>query len=264
MVNKEATNVGEQAQNKDLSPEEQQNLQAAGTKLQGLGKRFMKIVKAIPGMGSQEFKDIHKENKEKRADEKATKKEEKITAKEDKKINASKETVDKLNERINKLQERNDTLETNIKFWKKELDKASKENGADKSGNKIQNAYSSTKFSIEQKRLESLKKKGDKRSSKEESEYTTLLQKYGEKNENRDSKKSGLEAKIAEAENEKSKNESELERLKKDFNNAHDTYTNQKNAQSSRKAAQSVKTESADDDASNDVASMLSELIDTL
>lgn len=72
----------------DATPEELAEAKKASAKLSQIGNHIMKILKAIPHMGSQEYKNIAADNKEAAKKEKEASKDEKKSAKNDK-VNAA-------------------------------------------------------------------------------------------------------------------------------------------------------------------------------
>lgn len=176
----------------ELNPEEQNILRKAITSLKNYGNRALKIVKAIPQMNSQDYKDIRDKNKE-------AAKEEKEKAAEQKKADADnaanerdtntietsqrkqedqEKKMEELRSQISKYKEYIKKLESKIPALEKEL-------GIDNPNlwKHIASSIGERKARKEQAELETLSRiKPRKRNAKQAARYRDLLAKYGTSN----------------------------------------------------------------------------------
>ena len=200
MLDEQDTRLGriqDEADKANLSPEEQGYLKTIINNIKSCGSRALKIVKAIPQIGSEDYKDAAEANKTDAEEAKKAKssktdepKEDKADDKNDNKIKKAQDTQVISNQRISELIDENGRIEKLIKSTKAKLKEVKKDKGA--SSDSLAGNVSASLEQRELAKLQRLRKEGKLKDS-QRSRLVSLQSKYGVGNINRDKKISELE-----------------------------------------------------------------------
>lgn len=186
-----ADDIERSTANQDMDPEEMKGVKKAINGLRERGQRALRIIKAIPGMGSEDYQDIKDKNEKERLRNAADNIESK----------ASKDAL-KQRGKIEQLEKRLSEIDSNIEKTQETLKKLKKDT---KRENSIAFGIGKSKAAKQKERLAELKAKR-KLSSDEQKEYMELRKKYGSLSSNgTDGRVSELEARLNNLQQEKEK-----------------------------------------------------------
>ena len=186
-----ADNIERSTANQDMDPEEMKGVKKAINGLRERGQRALRIIKAIPGMGSEDYQDIKDKNEKERLRNAADNIESK----------ASKDAL-KQRGKIEQLEKRLSEIDNNIEKTQETLKKLKKDT---KRENSIAFGIGKSKAAKQKERLAELKAKR-KLSPDEQKEYMELRKKYGSLSSNStDGRVSDLEARLNNLQQEKEK-----------------------------------------------------------
>lgn len=225
-IDKAAVEAANKCEEEDISPEDQTLLKQVTTRLQNVGKRINKIIKAIPKMGTEDYKDIRDKNKQQRIDEKETKRAKKANEKIEKLNNSDDKNIEKQQNiqknsatKMEDISKENQKIDNLIKDIEKKISSLKKDNGAQKSG-----ILSKGKAALDQRKLKQLEELGKKnRTEKQQKEYLDLLNKYGSGNVTRSQKLAEYESILSQLKQQKEKNNKRLENRAKEASNARES-----------------------------------------
>ena len=186
-----ADDIERSTANQDMDPEEMKGVKKAINGLRERGQRALRIIKAIPGMGSEDYQDIKDKNEKERLRNAADNIENK----------ASKDAL-KQRGKIEQLEKRLSEIDSNIEKTQETLKKMKKDS---KRENSIAFGIGKSKAAKQKERLAELKAKR-KLSPDEQKEYMELRKKYGSLSSNStDGRVSELEARLNNLQQEKEK-----------------------------------------------------------
>lgn len=186
-----ADDIERSTANQDMDPEEMKGVKKAINGLRERGQRALRIIKAIPGMGSEDYQDIKDKNEKERLRNAADNIESK----------ASKDAL-KQRGKIEQLEKRLSEIDSNIEKTQETLKKLKKDT---KRENSIAFGIGKSKAAKQKERLAELKAKR-KLSPDEQKEYMELRKKYGSLSSNStDGRVSDLEARLNNLQQEKEK-----------------------------------------------------------
>lgn len=186
-----ADDIERSTANQDMDPEEMKGVKKAINGLRERGQRALRIIKAIPGMGSEDYQDIKDKNEKERIRNAADNIESK----------ASKDAL-KQRAKIEQLEKRLSEIDSNIEKTQETLKKMKKDS---KKENSIAFGFGKSKAAKQKERLAELKAKR-KLSPDEQKEYMELRKKYGSLSSNStDGRVSELEARLNNLQQEKEK-----------------------------------------------------------
>ena len=186
-----ADDIERSTANQDMDPEEMKGVKKAINGLRERGQRALRIIKAIPGMGSEDYQDIKDKNEKERLRNAADNIENK----------ASKDAL-KQRGKIEQLEKRLSEIDSNIEKTQETLKKLKKDS---KRENSIAFGIGKSKAAKQKERLAELKAKR-KLSPDEQKEYMELRKKYGSLSSNStDGRVSELEARLNNLQQEKEK-----------------------------------------------------------
>lgn len=186
-----ADDIERSTANQDMDPEEMKGVKKAINGLRERGQRALRIIKAIPGMGSEDYQDIKDKNEKERLRNAADNIESK----------ASKDAL-KQRGKIEQLEKRLSEIDSNIEKTQETLKKMKKDS---KRENSIAFGIGKSKAAKQKERLAELKAKR-KLSPDEQKEYMELRKKYGSLSSNStDGRVSELEARLNNLQQEKEK-----------------------------------------------------------
>lgn len=186
-----ADDIERSTANQDMDPEEMKGVKKAINGLRERGQRALRIIKAIPGMGSEDYQDIKDKNEKERLRNAADNIENK----------ASKDAL-KQRGKIEQLEKRLSEIDSNIEKTQETLKKMKKDS---KRENSIAFGIGKSKAAKQKERLAELKAKR-KLSPDEQKEYMELRKKYGSLSSNStDGRVSDLEARLNNLQQEKEK-----------------------------------------------------------
>ena len=186
-----ADDIERSTANQDMDPEEMKGVKKAINGLRERGQRALRIIKAIPGMGSEDYQDIKDKNEKERLRNAADNIESK----------ASKDAL-KQRGKIEQLEKRLSEIDDNIEKTQETLKKMKKDS---KRENSIAFGIGKSKAAKQKERLAELKAKR-KLSPDEQKEYMELRKKYGSLSSNStDGRVSELEARLNNLQQEKEK-----------------------------------------------------------
>lgn len=186
-----ADDIERSTANQDMDPEEMKGVKKAINGLRERGQRALRIIKAIPGMGSEDYQDIKDKNEKERLRNAADNIESK----------ASKDAL-KQRGKIEQLEKRLSEIDSNIEKTQETLKKLKKDS---KRENSIAFGIGKSKAAKQKERLAELKAKR-KLSPDEQKEYMELRKKYGSPSSNStDGRVSDLEARLNNLQQEKEK-----------------------------------------------------------
>ena len=186
-----ADDIERSTANQDMDPEEMKGVKKAINGLRERGQRALRIIKAIPGMGSEDYQDIKDKNEKERVRNAADNIESK----------ASKDAL-KQRGKIEQLEKRLSEIDSNIEKTQETLKKMKKDS---KKENSIAFGIGKSKAAKQKERLAELKAKR-KLSPDEQKEYMELRKKYGSLSSNStDGRVSELEARLNNLQQEKEK-----------------------------------------------------------
>ena len=186
-----ADDIERSTANQDMDPEEMKGVKKAINGLRERGQRALRIIKAIPGMGSEDYQDIKDKNEKERLRNAADNIENK----------ASKDAL-KQRGKIEQLEKRLSEIDSNIEKTQETLKKLKKDT---KRENSIAFGIGKSKAAKQKERLAELKAKR-KLSPDEQKEYMELRKKYGSLSSNStDGRVSELEARLNNLQQEKEK-----------------------------------------------------------
>ena len=186
-----ADDIERSTANQDMDPEEMKGVKKAINGLRERGQRALRIIKAIPGMGSEDYQDIKDKNEKERLRNAADNIENK----------ASKDAL-KQRGKIEQLEKRLSEIDSNIEKTQETLKKMKKDT---KRENSIAFGIGKSKAAKQKERLAELKAKR-KLSPDEQKEYMELRKKYGSLSSNStDGRVSELEARLNNLQQEKEK-----------------------------------------------------------
>ena len=186
-----ADDIEKSTANQDMDPEEMKGVKKAINGLRERGQRALRIIKAIPGMGSEDYQDIKDKNEKERLRNAADNIESK----------ASKDAL-KQRGKIEQLEKRLSEIDSNIEKTQETLKKMKKDS---KRENSIAFGIGKSKAAKQKERLAELKAKR-KLSPDEQKEYMELRKKYGSLSSNStDGRVSELEARLNNLQQEKEK-----------------------------------------------------------
>ena len=186
-----ADDIERSTANQDMDPEEMKGVKKAINGLRERGQRALRIIKAIPGMGSEDYQDIKDKNEKERLRNAADNIESK----------ASKDAL-KQRGKIEQLEKRLSEIDSNIEKTQETLKKMKKDS---KRENSIAFGIGKSKAAKQKERLAELKAKR-KLSPDEQKEYMELRKKYGSLSSNStDGRVSDLEARLNNLQQEKEK-----------------------------------------------------------
>ena len=186
-----ADDIERSTANQDMDPEEMKGVKKAINGLRERGQRALRIIKAIPGMGSEDYQDIKDKNEKERLRNAADNIESK----------ASKDAL-KQRGKIEQLEKRLSEIDSNIEKTQETLKKLKKDT---KRENSIAFGIGKSKAVKQKERLAELKAKR-KLSPDEQKEYMELRKKYGSLSSNStDGRVSELEARLNNLQQEKEK-----------------------------------------------------------
>ena len=186
-----ADDIERSTANQDMDPEEMKGVKKAINGLRERGQRALRIIKAIPGMGSEDYQDIKDKNEKERLRNAADNIESK----------ASKDAL-KQRGKIEQLEKRLSEIDSNIEKTQETLKKLKKDT---KRENSIAFGIGKSKAAKQKERLAELKAKR-KLSPDEQKEYMELRKKYGSLSSNStDGRVSELEARLNNLQQEKEK-----------------------------------------------------------
>ena len=186
-----ADDIERSTANQDMDPEEMKGVKKAINGLRERGQRALRIIKAIPGMGSEDYQDIKDKNEKERLRNAADNIESK----------ASKDAL-KQRGKIEQLEKRLSEIDSNIEKTQETLKKLKKDT---KRENSIAFGIGKSKAAKQKERLTELKAKR-KLSPDEQKEYMELRKKYGSLSSNStDGRVSELEARLNNLQQEKEK-----------------------------------------------------------
>ena len=186
-----ADDIERSTANQDMDPEEMKGVKKAINGLRERGQRALRIIKAIPGMGSEDYQDIKDKNEKERLRNAADNIENK----------ASKDAL-KQRGKIEQLEKRLSEIDDNIEKTQETLKKLKKDS---KRENSIAFGIGKSKAAKQKERLAELKAKR-KLSPDEQKEYMELRKKYGSLSSNgTDGRVSDLEARLNNLQQEKEK-----------------------------------------------------------
>ena len=186
-----ADDIERSTANQDMDPEEMKGVKKAINGLRERGQRALKVIKAIPGMGSEDYQDIKDKNEKERLRNAADNMESK----------ASKDAL-KQRGKIEQLEKRLSEIDSNIEKTQETLKKMKKDS---KRENSIAFGIGKSKAAKQKERLAELKAKR-KLSPDEQKEYMELRKKYGSLSSNStDGRVSELEARLNNLQQEKEK-----------------------------------------------------------
>lgn len=186
-----ADDIERSTANQDMDPEEMKGVKKAINGLRERGQRALRIIKAIPGMGSEDYQDIKDKNEKERLRNAADNIESK----------ASKDAL-KQRGKIEQLEKRLSEIDSNIEKTQETLKKMKKDS---KKENSIAFGIGKSKAAKQKERLAELKAKR-KLSPDEQKEYMELRKKYGSLSSNStDGRVSELEARLNNLQQEKEK-----------------------------------------------------------
>ena len=186
-----ADDIERSTANQDMGPEEMKGVKKAINGLRERGQRALRIIKAIPGMGSEDYQDIKDKNEKERLRNAADNIESK----------ASKDAL-KQRGKIEQLEKRLSEIDSNIEKTQETLKKLKKDT---KRENSIAFGIGKSKAAKQKERLAELKAKR-KLSPDEQKEYMELRKKYGSLSSNStDGRVSDLEARLNNLQQEKEK-----------------------------------------------------------
>ena len=186
-----ADDIERSTANQDMDPEEMKGVKKAINGLRERGQRALRIIKAIPGMGSEDYQDMKDKNEKERLRNAADNIESK----------ASKDAL-KQRGKIEQLEKRLSEIDSNIEKTQETLKKMKKDS---KKENSIAFGIGKSKAAKQKERLAELKAKR-KLSPDEQKEYMELRKKYGSLSSNStDGRVSELEARLNNLQQEKEK-----------------------------------------------------------
>ena len=186
-----ADDIERSTANQDMDPEEMKGVKKAINGLRERGQRALRIIKAIPGMGSEDYQDIKDKNEKERLRNAADNIESK----------ASKDAL-KQRGKIEQLEKRLSEIDSNIEKTQETLKKLKKDT---KRENSIAFGIGKSKAAKQKERLAELKAKR-KLSPDEQKEYMEFRKKYGSLSSNStDGRVSDLEARLNNLQQEKEK-----------------------------------------------------------
>ena len=186
-----ADDIERSTANQDMGPEEMKGVKKGINGLRERGQRALRIIKAIPGMGSEDYQDIKDKNEKERLRNAADNIESK----------ASKDAL-KQRGKIEQLEKRLSEIDSNIEKTQETLKKLKKDT---KRENSIAFGIGKSKAAKQKERLAELKAKR-KLSPDEQKEYMELRKKYGSLSSNStDGRVSDLEARLNNLQQEKEK-----------------------------------------------------------
>ena len=186
-----ADDIERSTANQDMDPEEMKGVKKAINGLRERGQRALRIIKAIPGMGSEDYQDIKDKNEKERLRNAADNIENK----------ASKDAL-KQRGKIEQLEKRLSEIDSNIEKTQETLKKMKKDSNRE---NSIAFGTGKSKAAKQKERLAELKAKR-KLSPDEQKEYMELRKKYGSLSSNStDGRVSELEARLNNLQQEKEK-----------------------------------------------------------